>query len=175
MANRTFQDYASSGELNQLRLGGVTELNDVILHGEHGLADYSLGTPVVLSLTTSFQKVGIFDTVVIDHTHDLFSYDEVNKRIVMASNGVVKLDVAASISGANNAEVTFAFYVNGLKATSLLDPIWICRGTTKPIGIITSQPFELAVDDYIEIWAKVDAATDITIQASSGTVQKKPY
>jgi hypothetical protein len=41
--------------------------------------------------------------------------------------------------------------------------------------VLTSQSFPITAGDYFEIWAKVDANDQITIQSSNAAVQRKPY
>lgn len=175
MADRNFQDYASSGELNQLKIGGNAPENEVHNIGTVGLLSFRNSLDLELPLTTVFSKVDIFDVIEVDSARGHMTYDTNLARLVFNSTGVYKFRADGTFQLGNNVEVEFAFYLNGAIANPNNNPVFTGRGAGKNVPMGASRVLNLTAGDYLEIWAKVSADNTLTIKSSNISAEKTDF
>jgi len=175
MPNRDFQDYANSGELIKLNLGGTGADNEVVPKNETGLMAFSNSADLVIPLTTTFSKVALFDVVLVNSARGHMTYDDATKRMTLLSDGVYKFRADGAMECANNVEVEFTFYKNGVQFNPAANPVFVGRGAGKPVNVSAQTVFSFTADDYLEIWAKIGSAGNITMKSSSITIEKTTY
>jgi hypothetical protein len=172
---RLFQEYASSGDLNELKIGGATADDAVAPKSETGMMAFGNSGDLVLSLTTSFQKVALFDVTLVNSPRGHMTYDAPNKKATLNTDGVYKFRADGSIEAPTNDEIEFTFYVNGVQFNPSSNPIFTGRGAGKPIGISAQLSYGFTAGDTIEIYAKSSASGTTTVKAFNYSIEKTTY
>ena len=109
--------------------------------------------------TTNFYKLNSSTTLGL--YNDNFTHS--NNRITNTVNSRnVKLECNISVSSGNNNILNFAVFKNGVKVdSSEIDTT--CSGSGKAQSIPIQCVVNLAVNDYLEIWAKNQSSNDVTL------------
>lgn len=169
MANRTIQDYLSSGESTEHKIGGTDAKHNTVIRGDFGILEMSNSADVVLALTTTYQKVGMVDLTNINTINGHVSY--ANDTITINTTSPYKLRASGTVELANNSEVTFAYYKNGVIVPKIY-PIFVGRGANKPVLIADFSTLQLNNTDTIEIYARVDVDTSVTVKSLGLSIEK---
>lgn len=177
MANRPFSEYAVSGELVDIKKGGVTADDSLLsskdILDKSGLVHViSSGDIATQSLTTTPKLIEGFTTL----QHNIGSSVSVNiptKRFTALKSGLFRISGVIISEFSNSNEVSIVLYKNGVSTTP---PISIQgRGTGKPVQFAYADLLSLNTNDYLELFAYADASITFDIIASSITVEKTLY
>lgn len=174
MADRGFQDYASSGEASELFLGGILPEHEVHAIGFTGLMTFNNSTDLSIPLVTTFGKIDIFDTIAVNSARGHMTYDSGLARLIVNTSGVYRFIADGSFQLSNNVDIEYAFYLNGVIVNPNNNPIFTGLGN-KNVSMVANRAMNLTAGDYLEIWAKVSSDNTLTIKSSNISVEKTDY
>lgn len=125
-----------------------------------------VGAALPIALTTTPQKILIFDSVQQGDITELEGTVGSNRLTIRNENGLVEMNAEFEVEGANSREVTFHLYKNGV-ATGQTTTANL-EGAGNPVVISAqAKDIPLVVNDYYEVWASVDANDTVTFNAGS--------
>lgn len=124
------------------------------------------GVPLPVALTTTPQKLIIFDEVANGETTELEGTIVGNAVTVNNSNGLLEMEADLEVEGAGSRELTLHLYKNGLATGQTVTAN--LEGANSPVVIpAQAKDIPLAVNDFFEIWASVDSNDTVTFNTGS--------
>lgn len=162
----------------------VTDLNvlDTAIAGLNAskisLADNGMvyvvdGTMASASLTTTYQKVAMVNTTLIDKANGHITVDNVNYTYTVNTTGVYRLDFAGSMTADNGDLITFNYNVNGSSAISN-PPEFTGAGATR-VSIDSHTYMQLTAGAVIYIEAKSNSTSTMTPYNCGLSIEKTHY
>ena len=144
----------------------LVTLNDV------GLLSLARLTPTTVGLTTSYQAIGFADNVNIDASRGCFSYNAVSHQVTVLKDGIYNLIANGSIEGSAGIRFEFTYFVNGIDLLPGAAPGFTTEGAGDPVAVADNRFLQLTTGDVIDIRAKRQTDGDLTIVASSLSIEK---
>lgn len=138
-----------------------------------GLVFVTGSSTTPLSLTTTYQKVKMGDTLTVNSTNGHITGDLVNGTITVNTNGVYKFVFSGSMTADNGSVITFNYNVNGVSIIST-PPEFVGKGAS-PVHIENHFVATLTAGAVIYIEAKADAAASMTPTSSGMMIEKTHY
>lgn len=162
----------------------VTDLNalDTAIAGLNSskisLADNGMvyvvdGTMPSASLTTTYQKVAMVNTTLIDKANGHIKVDNVNYTYTVNTAGVYRLDFAGSMTADLGDLITFNYNVNGVSA--IANPPQFVGNGARRVSIDSHAYMKLSAGAVIYIEAKSDSASTMTPINCGLSIEKTHY
>jgi hypothetical protein len=129
------------------------------------------GTPA--SLTTSYQKVKMFDTTSINEANGHIAVDNVLATYTINTTGIYKIVFSGAMTANNGAIVTFNYNING--GSALANPRQITGEGSKQTGLDSNAVFSLTAGAVIYIECKADASATMTPYSCGLMIEKLHY
>ncbi len=152
-----------------------------------GLLTMSNNAQTVQPITTSFTKIEWAGSVEVDATNGLFYYDAPNRRFIATSVGLYSIMAFGSAEFPSSREISFSYFLNSAEVNPNAHPIFKGEGSGKPISVndaVTIEITQAMLDDtsgsidgqvWLEVFAKADSNTDLTIVSSHTSMEKKVF
>ena len=128
-----------------------------------------------LALTTTYQKIAVGGTIAIDETSGMYSYNNTLHRLEIAKDGYYSIRLCGSVELANSLELELSCFINGVEYSPDAHPQVQGRGADKPVMISVVTTVPLKAGDYMEMMAKTDSATTLTMNGNNLSIEKKVY
>ena len=165
--NSAVQTNIGTIETNITNLG-----TDKINVADTGLVFLS-GTGVASSLTTSYQKVKMFDTTSIDEANAHITVDNVLATYTINTTGIYKIVFSGAMTANNGSVVTFNYNING--SSALANPRQITGEGSKQTGLDSHAVFSLTAGTVVYIECKADASATMTPYSCGLMIEKLHY
>ena len=140
-----------------------------------GLLAARANNDLVNELTTSYSKVRLVDTVGVSQANEHMAISIPNDNITINTTGVYKLRASGTITAPSNAEVQFAYFLNGTQINPGGVPVFEGKGTSSPVLVIDSDVVSLSAGDVLEIRGKSDGSNTVTVKSMTFTIEKTFY
>lgn len=131
------------------------------------------GTMPSASLTTTYQKVGMVNTTLINEANGHITVDNVNFTYTINTTGVYRLDFAGAMTADNGDLITFNYNVNGSSAISN-PPEFTGAGATR-VSIDSHTYMQLTAGAVIYIEAKSNSTSTMTPYNCGLSIEKTHY
>lgn len=128
-----------------------------------------------IALTTEYQKINVGGEVAIDETKNMYEYNQTLQRLEVKQSGYYSIRLCGSVEFPGSVELELSCFINGVEYSPDAHPQQAGRGGGKPtmINVITTIP--LIAGDYMEMMAKVDSATTLTMNGNNLSIEKKVF
>lgn len=131
------------------------------------------GTMPPASLTTTYQKVGMVNSTVIDKANGHITVDNINYTYTVNTTGIYRLDFAGSMTSDLGDLITFNYNVNGVSAIGS-PPQFVGYGA-RQVSIDSHTYMELGAGAVIYIEAKSDSSSTMTPINCGLSIEKTHY
>lgn len=131
------------------------------------------GTMPSASLTTTYQKVGMVNTTLINEANGHITVDNINFTYTINTTGVYRLDFAGAMTADNGDLITFNYNVNGSSAISN-PPEFTGAGATR-VSIDSHTYMQLTAGAVIYIEAKSNSTSTMTPYNCGLSIEKTHY
>lgn len=140
---------------------------------DNGMVYVVDGTMPAASLTTTYQKVAMVNTTLIDKANGHITVDNVNYTYTVNTAGVYRLDFAGSMTADFGDLITFNYNVNGVSA--IANPPQFLGDGVRRVSIDSHAYMELSAGAVIYIEAKSDSASTMTPINCGLSIEKTHY
>lgn len=131
------------------------------------------GTMPSASLTTTYQKVGMVNTTLINEANGHITVDNVNFTYTINTTGVYRLDFAGAMTADNGDLITFNYNVNGSSVITN-PPEFTGAGATR-VSIDSHTYMQLTAGAVIYIEAKSNSTSTMTPHNCGLSIEKTHY
>lgn len=125
------------------------------------------------SLTTTYQKVIMADTISINESNGHITGNLVAGTITVNTNGIYKFVFSGAITADQNSLVIFNYNVNGVSVITN-PPVFVGKGTS-PVHIENHIVMSLTAGAVVYIEAKCDSTCTMTPVTSSMMIEKTHF
>lgn len=160
-------------DLNALDTSIVGLTASKISLADNGMVYVVDGTMSSASLTTTYQKVAMVNTTLIDKANGHITVDNVNYTYTVNTAGVYRLDFAGSMTADLGDLITFNYNVNGVSAIG--NPPQFVGDGARRVSIDSHAYMELSAGAVIYIEAKSDSASTMTPINCGLSIEKTHY
>jgi len=164
---------AVKANIDTIEMNVSTLTTTKISDADTGLLFSVLTIPTAQSLTTSYAKVRLVDTVSVSQAQGHVTHDTTLHTWTITTTGIYKVVFSGAMIAPNGAVVSFNYNVNGLSALGLV-PQFIGRGAS-PVEIGNHSVLSLSAGTVIHLEAKADSAISMTPQVGGFMVEKTHY
>jgi len=195
MATRDIKEYLESGEVEDVKKGGVTaddslqdlgevkvitdaldarvtaNEEDLVHFKDTGLSVLSGNALTPQTVLTSATLIVSFDTLAIEVGQGT-NGDIPNQSITAHSIGVYKLRYEAFLSYASNVVIEWQIFKNGSPFGNSID---LAGQGANVFTLILISSTELLAGDTLQLFGTASASTDITIAQANGTLKKTHF
>jgi hypothetical protein len=106
---------------------------------------------------------------------DDIDFDDINKKILINTDGVYQMRGLANINGVINDLIDAEIRIGGISVGLILNGIGMNTGTIdRPVGFAFEVTTPLSINDDITLWTKT-SGTEIVLHNISFTIEKLPY
>ena len=131
------------------------------------------GTMPSVALTTTYQKVAMVNTTIIDEANGHITVNNLNYTYTINTSGVYRLDFAGAMTADNGDLITFNYNVNGVSLIAN-PPQFTGAGATR-VSIDSHTYMQLSAGAVIYIEAKSNSTSTMTPYNCGLSIEKTHY
>lgn len=133
----------------------------------------ALGALAVQSITTTYEKLTYFTSVVFESSYSVAAENIVDQETTITYNGVYKIYGDITFYAPSNSAIFIQMFINGVAHPGEYQVQGL--GTGKPVTITAHPIVPLIANDVVTFNVKADSSINITVVSSSITFEKTRF
>lgn len=160
-------------DLTALDASVTTLTTSKVSKADTGLVFVTNGTMPSVALTTTYQKVGMANTTMIDKANGHITVNNVNYTYTINTSGVYKFVFAGAMTADTGDKITFNYNINGL--STVANPPEFLGDGARRVSIDNHYVAALTAGAVIYIEAKSDSTSTMVPINCGFTIEKTHY